>query len=359
MKKHILLFCGGQSSEHEVSLRSAANVFKAMDPEKFDISIVGIDHQGQWHKLNSEALLKHHGMTQVETKPREFSALTLQPGEKNSLIKAEHMPSLPKVDMVFPVLHGPNGEDGTIQGLLRLMNMPFVGCDVLGSAVCMDKDVTKRLLRDANIPMADFLTFYAHQQPLDFETIKDRLKLPMFVKPCNMGSSVGISKVSTKEEFEVAVKLAFTHDKKILIEEAMVGREIECAVLGNEDAKASVLGEIIPRGEFYSYEAKYLDENGASLVIPADLPEEVTKKVQAYALEIFRLLECSDLARVDFFVTKDNQIYLNEVNTMPGFTSVSMFPMLWQATGVSYPALIEKLIDLAHERFVKAQKIKH
>ncbi len=348
MKKHILLLCGGQSEEHEVSLRSAANVYKALDQTKFDISIVGIDHQGQWHKLSPAVLLEHTGMSALESKPVEVASLSLRPGNNQQLISAELLPSLPKVDVVFPILHGTNGEDGTVQGLLRLMNTPCVGSEVLGSAICMDKDVSKRLLEAASIPVAKALVFHRYQQPLDFEKIVHSLQLPFFVKPCNSGSSVGVSKVHNQAEFEKALHLAFAHDKKILIEEAINGREIECAVLGNDENLATaVLGEIIPHHEFYSYEAKYLDENGATLVTNPDLPEAVVKKIKAYAMEAFKVLSCADFARVDFFLTPDNKIYLNEINTIPGFTSISMYPMLWQASGLSYEALIEKLIELA------------
>lgn len=358
-KKHVLLFCGGQSSEHEVSLRSAANVYKAIDPAKYDVSVIGIDHQGAWHKLSGQVLLEHQGMTQVETKPREISDLAVKLGDHKNLLQSQQVSHvLDKVDVVFPVLHGPNGEDGTIQGLLRLANLACVGSDVIGSAICMDKDVSKRLLRDAGIPVADFLTFRAGQPLMTFDEVVQHVGLPFFVKPCNLGSSVGISKVHHKDEFEPAVEKAFAHDQKIIIEKYIKGHEIECAVLGNENPKASVLGEIIPHHEFYSYEVKYLDENGASLVIPANLPEAVAAKVQQLAIAAFQVLECCDFARIDFFVTDAGEIYLNELNTLPGFTSISMYPMLWQATGLSYEALIENLIELARARFEKAKQLK-
>jgi D-alanine-D-alanine ligase len=356
-KKHVVIFCGGQSSEHEVSLRSAANVFKAMDPNKFEISVIGIDRVGHWHKLGAQVLIDHQGMAAVESKPREYSELAIKMGDqKNLLQSSDHALMMNKIDVVFSVLHGPNGEDGTIQGLLRLANIPCVGSDVLGSAICMDKEVTKRLLREAGIPVVDSLVF-RQKDLLDFDQIVAQLGLPFFVKPCNLGSSVGISKVKSREDFLPAITAAFSHDRKILIEKAIVGQEIECAVLGNDEPQASVVGEIIPSTDFYSYEAKYLDDS-AALQIPARLPEAVAKKVQEYAVHAFKVLECCDLARVDFFVSKDHEIFLNEVNTMPGFTSISMYPRMWQASGLSYEELIEQLIEMALARNNKTQALK-
>jgi D-alanine-D-alanine ligase len=258
---------------------------------------------------------------------------------------------------VIPVLHGPNGEDGTIQGLFRLLGVPFVGSDVLGSAICMDKDVMKRLLRDAGIRQANFCV-YRDDQKIDFAEVVKKLGLPFFVKPCNLGSSVGISKVHVADEFEKAVAEAFLHDRKVIIEEAIKGRELECAVLGNGEPKASVVGEIIPHHEFYSYEAKYLDENGASLEIPAKLPESISDEVRRLAIKAYQVLECADLARVDFFLSEKNEIYLNEVNTFPGFTSISMYPMMWEKSGLSYADLIENLIQFAHARHKKNARLK-
>jgi len=358
-KKHVLLFCGGQSSEHEVSLRSAANVCKALDPEKFDVSVIGIDHQGNWHQLDNQVLLDHSGMQSVESKPCAHTELSIKMGDQKNLLRSEQKALLTNaVDVVFPVLHGPNGEDGTIQGLLRLANLACVGSGVLGSSVCMDKDVAKRLLRDAGLPIPHFITL-RDNQAADFDAVAEELGLPFFVKPCNMGSSVGVSKVNTRADFLPALEKAFLHDRKIIIEQAMIGQEVECAVLGNEDPKASILGEIIPLTEFYSYEAKYLDDDGAILQVPARLSDAVAKKVQEYAIAAFKVLECADLARVDFFVLNDEQIFINEVNTLPGFTSISMYPRLWQESGVSYPALIEQLIEFALVRHRKMQTLKN
>ena len=261
------------------------------------------------------------------------------------------------IDVVFPVLHGPFGEDGTVQGLLRLADVPFVGAGVLGSAVGMDKDVMKRLLRDAGIPVGKFITLRAGDK-LSFKDAKKKLGSPLFVKPANLGSSVGVSKVRTETEFKKAVKEAFQFDTKVIVEEFIEGREIECSVLGNDDPIASVPGEIILHDDFYSYDAKYIDENGASLEIPAKLDAKTRKLVQETAVRTFKALECEGMGRVDSFVTKDGRVVVNEINTIPGFTSISMYPKLWEASGISYSKLVDKLIQLAIERFEKQRKLK-
>jgi D-alanine-D-alanine ligase len=264
-----------------------------------------------------------------------------------------------KIDVVFPVMHGTFGEDGTIQGLFKIFNVPFVGPNVLGSAICMDKDVAKRLLRDAGIPTAKFLVFREDQKKeISFEKIKKELGFPFFVKPANLGSSIGISKVKNENDFSLAIKEAFLYDSKIIIEENISGKEIECSVLGNENPLVSVLGEIIPAHEFYSYDAKYLDANGAKMAIPAKIPLPVAKKIQALAKKTFQTLCCEGMGRVDFFLTKDNQIFVNEINTIPGFTSISMYPKLWEKTGIPYSQLIDTLIDLAIKRHNGENKLK-
>jgi D-alanine-D-alanine ligase len=255
------------------------------------------------------------------------------------------------------MLHGPFGEDGTVQGLLKLAHIPFVGADLLGSAIGMDKDVMKRLLRDAQIPIAKFLVF-RKGEVIDFEAVHKELGLPLFIKPANLGSSVGISKVANQEEFAQAVTKAFEYDTKILIEEAIVGREIECSVLGNQNPIASVPGEILPNHEFYSYEAKYIDAHGAQLMIPANITDEVSKKIQELAIKTCKVLECEGLARVDFFLKENNELVVIEINTIPGFTKVSMYPRLWEASGIPYPELIDRLLQLAIERFAQEQTLR-
>lgn len=264
------------------------------------------------------------------------------------------------IDVVFPILHGTYGEDGTVQGLLKLANIPFVGPSLLGSGIGMDKDVTKRLLRDAGIPIARSLTYHQwEQQAIDIETVVEQLGLPIFVKPANLGSSVGISKVKNKEEFLAAIKKAFSFDNKILIEECIEGQEIECAVLGNEFPIASAVGAIIPQQEFYSYTAKYIDEKGATIQIPADIPRQIVTLVQDLAVKAFEVLCCEGMARVDFFLTKDHKVLINEINTIPGFTKISMYPKLWGISGVSYKELIDRLIQLALERNKKEEEIQN
>jgi D-alanine-D-alanine ligase len=257
-----------------------------------------------------------------------------------------------QLDVIFPILHGPFGEDGTVQGLLKLAQIPFVGADVLGSAIGMDKDVMKRLLLQAGIPTARFLCAHRHcQDKLHFHEIVAALGLPFFVKPANLGSSVGISKVKAEKEFLPALEKAFQFDRKILIEEFIEGREIECAVLGNEYPIASLAGELIPTHEFYSYEAKYIDEKGAHFKIPAELSLECMSAVQQMAIDAFRILCCEGMARVDFFLKSSGALYVNELNTIPGFTKISMYPKLWESSGMPYSQLLDRLIQLAIERF--------
>ncbi len=317
-KIRVGIIFGGQSTEHEVSLQSAENVIAALDKEKYEVVRIKINKKGGWEWENDK-----------------------------------------KIDVVFPVLHGPLGEDGTVQGFLKLMGIPFVGPSVLGSAVGMDKDVQKRLLRDAGIPVAKFLTVRVHERAeLTFAKAKKELGLPFFVKPANAGSSVGVSKVKSEKDFAPAIEDAFKYDTKILIEEAIEGQEIECAVLGNENPVASVPGEVKPNHEFYSYEAKYLDENGAALEIPAKLSPALIKKVQETAVRTFKTLECEGMSRVDCFVTPDGRVLVNEINTIPGFTTISMYPKLWQASGLSYSALLDRLIELALARSAREKKLK-
>jgi len=263
------------------------------------------------------------------------------------------------MDVVFPVLHGPFGEDGTVQGLLKLAGIPFVGPSILGSAVGMDKDVMKRLLRDAGIPIAAFMVFKrSERDAIHFRDVKKRLGIPVFVKPANLGSSVGVSKVNNKKGFLRACENAFQYDNKILVEAYIKGREIECAVLGNEHPLASLPGEVIPSHEFYSYEAKYLDDKGARLQVPARLSPSATKAVQRLAVQTFTTLCCEGMARVDFFLRDNGKLIVNEINTIPGFTAISMYPKLWGASGVSYQKLIDTLLKLALERFKRDKALK-
>jgi D-alanine-D-alanine ligase len=352
MKKKLrvgLLF-GGKSAEHEISLISARNIVEAMDKTKYDVVAIGIDKQGRWHLDEGARLL--HGMAQPEVAFKDAENIAaVRPGDTATPVVRSKGSGLGAIDVVFPVLHGPFGEDGTVQGLLKLANIPFVGAGVLGSAVGMDKDVMKRLLRDAKIPIANFVVFErAEQAAIRFAKVKKMLGLPLFVKPANLGSSVGISKVIKENQFTDAVRTGFRYDNKIIIEEAIRGREIECSVLGNEKPVASLPGEIVVQRDFYSYDAKYLDDQGARFEIPARLPKKVVKEIQQTALRAYRALCCEGMARVDFFLRPDGKVLVNEINTIPGFTKISMYPKMWEATGLSYSRLIDRLIGLALER---------
>jgi D-alanine-D-alanine ligase len=358
-KIRVAILFGGKSAEHEISLISARNIVEAINKTKYEIVSIGIDKQGRWFFDEGQRLLTGGKQAQVKLSRRSGSTAVV-PGDKRSpMIQLSPRRALGEVDVVFPVLHGPFGEDGTVQGLLKLANVPFVGAGVLGSAVGMDKDVMKRLLRDAQIPIAKFLAFErATEHEIKFANIQRALGLPVFVKPANLGSSVGISKVSHRHQFGGAVREAFRYDNKILIEESIRGREIECSVLGNEHPIASLPGEIITRHDFYSYDAKYIDEKGAQLLIPAKLPESIIQKVQALAIRSFKVLCCEGMARMDFFLRGDREIFVNEINTIPGFTKISMYPKLWAASGIAYGDLIDRLIRLALERFRREKNLK-
>ena len=358
-KIRVGILFGGRSAEHEVSLQSAKNIVDAIDREKYEVVLIGIDKSGGWHLEQGSRFLAGSGELPAPLmRGGENLALVPGKGEEQLVLPSGH-PAPGSLDVVFPVLHGPFGEDGTVQGLLKLANIPFVGASVLGSAVGMDKDVMKRLLRDAGIPIAKFITLQKYSaNAVSFDEARDRLGQPLFIKPANLGSSVGIHKVREREEFDAAVRGAFEYDNKILIEECIVGREIECSVLGNQQPVASILGEILPRHEFYSYEAKYLDESGAALEIPAKLPPALSDRMRELAVKTFSVLCCEGMARVDFFLRNGEEIIVNEINTIPGFTRISMYPKLWEASGLSYGELIDKLISLARERFEREKCLK-
>lgn len=351
---------GGRSAEHEVSLLSARSIIQAIDRTKYDLTFIGIDKQGSWYLYENENFLIDPADPKKVRLAETGNKLAVIPGQdRHHLFNLTTIQFLDKLDVVFPVLHGPFGEDGTMQGLLRLANIPFVGPGVLGSAVSMDKDVMKRLMTDAGIPNAAFMVLQSHQlDSVSFEEVKTRLGLPVFIKPANMGSSVGVNKAASEEEFFKHLKYAFNFDTKVVVEEFIKGREIECSVLGNEDPIASLPGEITANHEFYSYEAKYIDEKGASLQIPALLPENILKKVREMAVHTFRTLCCEGLGRVDMFLTGDNRIFVNEINTLPGFTKISMYPKLWEQSGIPYSELIDRLLQLAIKRHERENQLK-
>ncbi len=348
---------GGRSGEHEVSLASAASVIRGLDPDKYEAVPIGITKEGHW--LVGGAAQK---MLPEVLKGGQRVMMTADPTDA-ALIPLDRSGGGQRVDVVFPVMHGTYGEDGTIQGLLDLAGLPFVGAGVLGSAIGMDKDVAKRLLQVAKIPVVPWVAVQRadwERHPKETQaTLEKKFKYPMFVKPATLGSSVGMTKVHSRAELAPALNLAAEFAMKILVEKCIVGREIEVSVLGNHDPKASIPGEIVPHREFYDYAAKYLEE-GSQILIPAKLKPAQVKAIQNYAVEAFRDLELSGMARVDFFVEKKaGRIYLNEVNTIPGFTSISMYPKMWEASGIPFRQLIDKLIELALEMHREKARTKY
>lgn len=337
----VILF-GGRSAEHEVSLLSARNIVAALDRERFSPFLIGIDKQGLWH-LESQATLDS-----AVGDPRAVRLDPAAPLTDASVLRSD--------DVVFPAVHGTYGEDGTLQGLLELAGVAYVGAPVLGSAIAMDKDIAKRLLRDAGIPIVPYrlVTARAFRQEKDacLRAGAD-LGFPLFCKPANAGSSVGVTKVARPEDLQAALALALQFDSKVLLERGIDAREVECAVLGNDEPAASIPGEIVlsHRDGFYSYDAKYVDPNGAVFRVPAEIPADVVKRVQELSVATFRALELAGLARVDFFLDRrDGALYVNEVNTLPGFTAGSGYPKMWAASGLPVPALVSRLLDLASER---------
>jgi len=358
-KQRVGIVFGGKSSEHEVSLQSAKNILDAIDKQKYEAILLGIDKQGRWQRYDADRFLLNADDPARIALAADGDPIALVPGQAASqLVELQQAQPLPRLDVIFPIVHGTQGEDGALQGLLRMADVAFVGSDVLGSAVSMDKDITKRLLRDAGLKVAPWLSVSAAQRAtLDAGATIEKLGLPLFIKPANQGSSVGVSKVNNLAEFAAAVALAFRFDCKILIESGIKGREIECAVLGNETPEASPCGEVVVQDAFYAYDTKYISESGARVVVPADISAENSEAVRATALAAFRALECAGMARVDVFLTENNEIIVNEVNTLPGFTNISMYPKLWQAAGLSYRDLITRLIELAQQRHQQRQQL--
>ena len=347
----VAVLFGGRSAEHEVSLRSARNVVNAIDKDKYEVVLIGIDREGGWY-LNDDsvALLRQDEASSVDQLPNSRAVSLVTGDQSGALVNMADSGSIAAVDVLFPILHGPYGEDGSVQGLARLANVACVGSGILGSAVGMDKDVCKRLLRDAGIPVARHLCLRRDDIGDDLASrVGELLAYPVYVKPANMGSSVGVSRVESADGLLAAVEFALEYDTRVLIEETIVGREIECSVLGNDRPEASTVGEIVTDDGFYSYEKKYLDENGAILKIPAELDDDTLARARATAVAAFRALEARGFARVDMFLTDAGEIYVNEINTIPGFTEISMYPKLWEASGISYTELIDRLIELALE----------
>ncbi|MDR2658608.1 MAG: D-alanine--D-alanine ligase [Spirochaetaceae bacterium] len=357
-KKRVGILFGGCSAEHEVSLQSAKNVYEAIDRGKYEPVLIGIDKSGKWLLEDADGfLLDADDPKKIRLNPNG-KPVALLPASGGVFVHIEEAGEKTRVDVIFPILHGPLGEDGSVQGLLKLADVPFAGVSILGSAVSMDKDVMKRLLREADIPSAKHLTLCSNEDVPDFSDLVKVLGLPHFIKPANMGSSIGVNKAHNKDEYIRFVKEAFQYDTKIIIEEYIKGRELECSILGNECPIVSLPGEIKPNHEFYSYDAKYIDENGAGFVIPAELPEEKIKELQALAVKTYKTMCAEGLSRIDFFMRDDGSLIVNEINTMPGFTKISMYPKLFEERGLSYRALIDRLIELAFERYEKERKLK-
>jgi D-alanine-D-alanine ligase len=322
MKLRVAVVYGGRSGEHEVSIRSAKAILAGMDTEKYEKIEYFIDKEGKWSP----------------------HAIGPEPGAH------------PEIDVVFPVLHGTFGEDGTIQGLFELADLPYVGAGVLGSSVSMDKEMMKRVCAERMLPVVDYVT--VTREKADIDTICTRLPFPMFVKPANLGSSVGISKAHDEAELKAAVALAAQYDRKVIVERGIIGRELECAVLGNDDPIASLPCEILPSREFYDYDDKYLLDRAVTK-LPADLPEGKTEELRRLAVECYRAVECEGMARVDFLLEESTgKLYINEINTIPGFTSISMYPKMWEASGIGFSALVDRLIDLALERHQRKRATK-
>jgi D-alanine-D-alanine ligase len=351
----VLLVFGGRSAEHEVSVVSATSVAQALDPARYDVVAVGIDKEGRWHLLSGPPALpagSSHELPSVHQDAGSEVVLAREPGSRELVGEGgERQP----FDVVFPILHGPFGEDGTIQGLLEMAGIPYVGAGVLGSALGMDKAMQKVVFRAAGLSVALHVVIHEREWQEDPESVEARasdLGYPVFVKPAALGSSVGITKVHEAHHLARAMEEAFRYGRKALVERSMEGaREIELSVLGNDDPVASIAGEVIPKGhEFYDYEAKYIDESGAQLVIPADIPPETLEEAQRIAVAAFRSVDCSGMARVDLFLMPDGDLLVNEINTIPGFTQISMYPKLWEASGLPYRDLVDRLVQLAVER---------
>lgn len=356
-KSRIGIIFGGKSAEHEVSLQSARNVIKAVQKGDYEPVLIGIDKDGQWYLKDSDFLLEADKPGNLNISD-PFNHLGVIPGGKSGdLVNLTDQKVLESIDIVFPVLHGPYGEDGTVQGLLKLMDIPFVGADILGSAVGMDKDIMKRLLQEAGIPQADYLVYNDYEKEnINFAEVQSKLGTPLFIKPANLGSSVGINKVENKSEFDKAIQEGFQFDRKVIIEENVEGREIECSVLGNDDPRASQPGAIITQ-DFYSYEAKYTDKEESTLQIPAQVEQKITNQIQEMALKTFKTLCCRGMARIDFFLNKQQEVLVNEINTIPGFTKISMYPKLWIESGLSYHELVSELLNLAEEDYNKQKTL--
>ncbi|NJN43110.1 MAG: D-alanine--D-alanine ligase [Flammeovirgaceae bacterium] len=347
-KLKVAILYGGKSVEHGVSVNSARNIATFIDKTLYDVLTIGITTKGSWFLTSEVSKDIDSGKSVNLMLDHEKPGFQTADGEMHS------------PDVIFPVLHGTDGEDGSIQGLIKAINVPMIGTGVLGSAVSMNKLVAKQLMRQANIPIADFLySFYSEKENINFKKIKERLGLPFMVKSTSLGSSVGITKVNKEEDFNAAVNEALRYDDCVLFEKFIQGREIECAVLGNQPPEASNPGELVlnPNYEFYTFDAKYVDPDAVKIEIPARIDNPTREKIRSLSVKCFQVLHCQDFARVDLFLTSGGDIYINEINTIPGFTNSSMYPMMWKEKGISFSNLISKLIELAMKRFEQAKRL--
>lgn len=361
MKKTIAIICGGKSGEHEVSLRSAFYVFNNIDKRKYRVVIIAIDKKGRWYfSPNFKNIVNTDGqLWKLKSKLKEIVLLKSEKCSKVFSLKEKK--NLISIDIFFPLIHGTYGEDGCLQGFLELLDVPYIGADVLGSAIAMNKEITKKLLKLERIPVTEYIVIkkedkLAERKDKINQFIK-KFHFPLFIKPVCLGSSVGVSKVFNKKEINKAIQKAFQYDNSIMIEKFVKGREIECSVLGNSYPIASLPGEIKSRS-FYSYKAKYLDPEEAKLLVPAPLSKKLIQKIQRLSIKVFQVLKLQGMARIDFFLKPSGQLVVNEANTIPGFTQISMYPKLWQISGIKYSRLLDKLIQLAIKSYNKKNKIK-
>ncbi|MCG8306729.1 MAG: D-alanine--D-alanine ligase [Cytophagales bacterium] len=348
-KPSVAVLYGGRSVEHEISIRSAKNVAANIDPEKFGVILIGIDKNGSWY-LNGSISDPVDSGVPISIKLDAMNPKLIEEGSNNLI----------NIDVVFPMLHGTDGEDGSIQGLFKAMNLPVAGSGVLGSAISMDKIVSKKILQACGIPVASYTEYQKDQMDtISFDAIANQLGTPFMIKSAALGSSVGISMVKSGDQFDAALKDSFRYSEKIMIEEFIEGRELECAILGNEHPKASLPGEIVIQKDydFYTYEAKYLDDKAIRIDLPAHVDDRITERIRKISVEAYKALRCEDYARVDLFLKEDGAVVVNEINTIPGFTNVSMFPMMWQHMGMSYTELVSEIINLSIERFNKSKDL--
>jgi D-alanine-D-alanine ligase len=348
-KKKVAILYGGRSVEHAVSVNSARNIYEFIDKKLFQPIAIGISKHGQWYLTE--------GVNKDIEKGKPL-ALLLNP-ENPALIILKEGKKI-KVDIVFPVLHGTDGEDGSIQGMVNVINLPLVGTGVLGSAISMNKIIAKKLLSDAGLPVSDFLTFrFDQKETISFNSIVKTLGLPFMVKSASLGSSVGVTKVKSKKDFQPAVDEAFKYDNEVLIEKYITGREIECAILGNEPPEASYPGEIVisKNYEFYTFDAKYVDPDAVTIEVPAKLPKAIAEKIRKACILAYQTLHCEDFARIDLFLDKEGNIFINEINSIPGFTNSSMYPMMWKERGITFTELITRLVNLSQERYDRSKRL--